>query len=391
MSSTISWPRLGLASLVLLGASLPCSQALAQSSYVLNTLVEPTADRVGGRMFASGQYDSQFGIDANDNVLGPAQYANGYYIDTNAPHIRRRYDKWLVQWPAGTASKANASKLIKAGDWTYMQLTFAPGARKVIIYSNGSAVYDADTRKLGSKLPGAYRGVAINDQGLVLWEEAISGFGATNYGTWSAAGSTTFPKVPDTYNTYTQVAAINLAGVVVGTSYSRDIVAETYDFRTITWSGNTMAVLDNRPDMLSQGLKINGSGQVLVSYHKRAECNAQYQCDVAPEYLGIFNGGEFTAINMPLVRDGNVTAGGLTNRGVVFGSYRLSDSGDGRGFIWQGGVFSDVTELVGKKGVSLPLGTVITDVLAMNEKGSMVVVTKSVRGVRGFARLVAKP
>ena len=92
-----------------------------QSSYTMTTLKPPS----GGGVGVGYAYDlsRSYGIDASDNVVGPAYYANGWYWDSNAPHLRKRYDPYVVRWPVSAgATSIMPAKLYKALDWTYMRL-----------------------------------------------------------------------------------------------------------------------------------------------------------------------------------------------------------------------------------------------------------------------------
>lgn len=357
--------------------------AQAQSGYTLTTLSPPTSGMVPT---SSGYMGHGFGIDSADQVVASASYYAGYYFDTNAPHIRKRYDPYIVRWPVSTAAAVMPTKLIKAPEWTFLDLIVSYDAKKVLMYSKGMAVFDVATLKLGPTMPSIYDGVSVNNAGVVAWNaKDYSG----THGIWSATGgSVVLSSAPDTG---IGVGAINGSGTLVGS-----VQKQTDQLgRAAMWVNGQMTVLDQRPGVGSAAIAISETGKV-VARSFLPYCHGLVNCDSYNDVEGVLENGVFTPIAGPAgpvpyqVRTQAISSGGLVVGYINTVSGRDVPA-DRRGFMWRDNTLIDMTEYLLAKGVALPAGAVITNVLAINDKGSMVAAMKNSKGVISLIRLAAKP
>lgn len=374
-------PRICRAVAGALLAAFASAVSHAQSSYVLTTLKPPTSGKLAA---TNGFLGHTFGIDASDQVVGRAAYYAGYYFDTNAPYFRTRYDPYVVRWPASTAASVLPTKVIKAPEWTYLDLSVSQDAKKVLMTSSGDSVVDVATMKAGLTIPATLDALAVNSAGTVVWNSRDGSL--TTFGTWNAtSGTTTFPAIQ---GGWAHLKSLNSKGVAVGWAQASTDPLK----RAAMWVGGQLSVLDQRPGVGSEAVLINDAGTV-VAQSLQPYCHGSFYCDHYPGPQGILANGVFTPIAGPDGPiDNQVAAQAMNNQGVVVGYLNPLDQDPAgrRGFIWRNNTLTDVTELLRSKGVALPVGAVITDVLAINDKGSMVAAMKA-GNVTSLVRLSAKP
>lgn len=362
---------------------LAAGQVHAQSSYVLTTLKPPTS---GLNRYANGNQQRTFGIDSADQVVGAAGYAAGIYLDVNGWTFKTRYDQYVVKWPASTAATVSPVKVIRAPDKNSLLLDVSTGAREVMVYSSGQAILDVATAKLGPTAPTTIELKQVNDQGVAVWWARDASTGGQ--GTWSAAtGAVTL--TPSAGLTAAP-RALNSQGLVVGSVN----LAGARASRAGQWLNGQWSVIDNRAgDVGSTAIEVNEQGVALVQ-SSTLNCKTVSYCLPIDTRYGVIANGVFSQIGggpgEPAVTWIEATA--INNQGAVVGHVRTSDTviTPARAFIWRSGVYSDLSTLMVSKGVSLPAGAVLTDALAINDKGSIVAVMQT-GSTQTLVRLTAHP
>jgi uncharacterized membrane protein len=175
--------------------------------------------------------------------------------------------------------------------------------------------------------------------------------------------------VPDS-SWNSESASINDAGQIVGTLTS--MVGEQHAVRwsqgVIDWTG---------PDR-TLAAAINASGQILVNTR-----GGYGHTGTAAVWTGN------TSVQLvPILANANVGGAAMNASGDVVGSY------GGKPFVWKSGVFHDLMQYAVEQGAKLPSGTVITEVLDINDRGDILVRTSRNTGfstVQGSARLNVTP
>lgn len=367
-----------LASLALWAAS----GAWAQSGYTMATLSPPS----GGQVAAGDAYDltRSFGIDAQGNVVGPARYPNGWYFDSNPPYLRKRYDYHVVRWPASSGSAAvSPTKLHKAATWSFMKLDVSSSTNKVLVYSKTQAVLDVPTLKLGAALPtmaNQQDAKLVNDAGTVLWLARSTNDG----GLIGASGlSQTLPS-PDASGI--RPRWVNNLGTVAG---DVQLAGESMS-RAAIWSQGQITVVDPRSDRGSRGLMINDAGMLLAE-SLSITCFGS-NCGPLPDSQGLLANGVYQAIVPTGASAGaTVQVQNMNNLGQVVGYASTDGSTNGRGFLWKDGQYRDLTTWLPSQGVTLPVGSRIRFVMAINDAGAMVAELVSFTNVATLVRLTPKP
>ncbi len=363
-------------------AAMTAGASWAQSRYTLTTLSPPS----GGLATGGYAYDltRSFGIDAQGNVVGPAAYANGWYWDSNAPYLRKRYDPHVVRWPASTSAAAVAPvKLLKAPDWTFMSIDVSSSAKKVLVYSKGQAVFDVATQKLGAALPtisNQQDAKVVNDAGAVLWKARST----RNAGVLSPTGVSQPLPSPDASGI--EARWLNNQGAVAGVVYAPGEKTG----RAAIWAQGQITVVDKRPGVGSTALLMNDAGHVLAT-SDRYTCNGDY-CSTLVENAGVFYQGNYTPILAPgAANPWQVQPQNMNNLGHVVGYVSYDGASGGRGFLWKDGQFFDLTAWLPTQGVTLPAGARIRYVMAINDAGAMVAELVSATNVSTLVRLTPKP
>jgi probable HAF family extracellular repeat protein len=362
---------------------LAAGQSHAQSSYALTTLKPPSG---GLNRYAHGYQQRSFGIDSADQVVGPAGYAAGVYLDVNGWTFKTRYDQYVVKWPASSAASVSPVKVIRAPDKNSLLLDVSTGAKKVMVYSSGQAILDVATARLGPKVPTTIDLKQVNDLGVAVWWARDTG--SSDQGTWSATTGTV--TLAPAAGVVAGGRALNTQGLVVGTVTPPG--ARTH--RAGQWLNGQWNVIDLRGgDVASEAIAVNEQGQALVQSHS-VTCPDPSYCLTVDTSIGVITDGSFRQIGggagEPAATWLEATA--INNQGVVVGHVRTSESQltPARAFVWQNGVYSDLTRLVATKGLTLPAGAVLTDALALNDKGSIVAVMQT-GSTQALVRLTARP
>lgn len=397
--------RFGALALVVWGAF--AGGAHAQSSYRMTEL-KPASTNVL-------QPVDGWAIDATGQVVGTASYAAGYTFGTTSsftPGWIAVFKPYMTRWPAGTAASVAGSKLTTTAGFLEAA---SPNGQKVLSPSaTGHALYDTVTKKTLGKVPLAPQSStisstteAVNNTGTVVVNVYGSVAGESPYLTHARSWSVSqgLKALPEAGHVGSAAHAINASGVVAGAVST----APNQLHQAALWVNGQLQVIPQSAGTASLAFQVNDKGQALVR-----RSTLEGSCAAAGDYLPCEVGRSTVSL-----RDGNVetallAAGDartiaralLNNAGVVVGRYERADAPrardvypeaiqgraeSGRAFIWQAGVFSELTTWVSTKGVTLPAGSVLTDVLAINDQGSMVVQMVGPNNVASFVRLVAAP
>jgi uncharacterized membrane protein len=390
--------------LLALALGLVLTHSHAQSTYVVSTLKPASAE--GLRAYAAA-----WSVDAADNVVSSAGYASAYSYDLFKSKFVPIYRPYVVRWAANGTATVAASKLYASGDL----LDAASPNGQLLMFSTSRLLYDTVARKSLGKLPvDAYSGrvSAVSNQGVAVFNQFersppnLPLMDTTRAKTWSVSKGVQSLDDKGFYGAWAQ--SVNAAGVVVGAV----VVSETKMNQAALWVNGQLQLLPQPANSASMAFDINDKGQALVRRAQIRSCPASNNlpavpiCGVGPSTVYLREGGVENALLAPGDERGIVSAH-INLAGVVVGRYRVAanrlDSNvwpqenasivakDGRAFIWQKGVFSDLTAYVSSQGVALPAGAVLTDAMAISDKGSLVVQAVLADGSEAYLRLLAKP
>jgi len=402
--------RFGAFALIVSGAF--AGAAHAQSSYRMAVL-EPASDR-GLDVGTLGQW----GIDATGQVVTTVQHSAGYTFGiTNSftPGWIPLYRSYPTRWPAGTAASVAPVKL--STSFTLMEQA-SPSGQKLVLRGNatGYALYDTVTKKtlsLGSLVPNSSTSAAIiagvNNAGTTLVNVlgTVAGEPQTlrHAKMWTPGQG--LKALPEGGYLGAVTTGINAAGLVVGAVTT----APTQLHQAALWVNGQLQVIPQATNTASIAFQPNDKGQFLVRRSTMSgSCatspSSYSSCATVDSTVYLREGSAEKALLAP--GDARyISRALLSNAGVVVGRHEaiygpnvpdayaesvLSRGEGGSAFIWQAGVFSDLTTWVRAKGVTLPAGGVLTDVLAINDQGSMVVqMTTTPKLTYTILRLVAVP
>ncbi|MEY4764632.1 MAG: hypothetical protein RI907_1305 [Pseudomonadota bacterium] len=381
--------------------------AQAQSKYVMTTL-KPASPAVPLR-----GYFANWAIDPSDQVFGSTEFFEGYTWLLSALAFRPKYTQYVARWPATTASSVSPVKALAA---TNLLATASPDGRLLAVI-NGPGVYDTSTKKLVAAMPrDNMLALAMNNAGVVLTHVSSSytvdlggdvgtlEFYLNHAHTWSSAKGE--QALPEGGGVASAAWSINASGTIAG-----QIVEPVRNLsQAVLWSGGQVQGIPQPADTAAVAVAVNDKGQVLLRRAPVRNClvrtDKRTYCEVMPDTLYLRDNGTETVVQAGSL-DRWVATAFMNNADVVVGRqvtgslpiwYGLSatrdDSGndaDGRAFIWQQGTFSDLTDWVSRKGVTLPAGAVLTRALAINDKGSIVAQLRLANGTSSIVRLTAKP
>lgn len=400
-----AWQCLG----VLVG--LACAvTAQAQSTYVLSTLKPATS----AAPLRASVVNPWF-IDANDHVLGTAEYFTGYTWLLSALAFRPVYTAHVSRWPATTASSVSPSKWVSSAN----SLASASPNGRLLMLTNGDALYDVSSKKVVGALPASPRALAgaVNNAGtalgttyetrtvpLVPGSPGVYSWQISHAATWTAATGLTM--LPEGSAASSDAHAINASGTVAG-SVTDDA---TRLQQAALWVGGTLQRLPQAAQSASAAIQINDKGQMLIRREPLVSCPPESlgltNCYVNVGAVYLYDNGVEVAL-MPPDATRWISSAFLNNQGVVVGRYRTGalggtqhlgpsreesfDAAAGRAFIWQKGVFADLTDWVKSKGVGLPSGAVLTQAVALNDRGSIVAQLRLSNGTTSMVRLTARP
>lgn len=350
-----------------LACCLSQGAAQAQSSYTLTVLKGPA---LGGIETMSPR---QWAIDQKDQVIGAAQYFSTFkFVPGRGLLFAPTYDSYVARWPATTAASVSPTKLSSSPAYI-KQVSYTGG--KILLH-NDLGVFDTVTRTL-TPLPVPLRAIDQLNDVYLLWNDAE--LQAT--GTWRAdQGYQTLPYAP-----YTRASGslINAVGSVVG-----GVADGSGTGRVALWANGQLQVLDTAPD--TSAIMINSVNQVLLNRYLtlgQSSCAADGTC---PVRYSLWSNGVSTPM-VTTVDDGDMVPAVISKKGEVLGTIQRA-TGREHAFIWRNGVFSDLTAEVRAKGAKLPTGAVLKEVLAINDKGSILAVMRhGTPTTLSTVRLTAKP
>lgn len=395
--------RLAALSLLL---ALAATASQAQSSYTLSELKPPAK---GGIIDPySTVYGKVWVIDASDRVVSSVTDVERYVLKYIG--FVPEYGNFVYRWPASASSSVAGSRLYSKP--AELQGVTPDGLRIAIGSSTGSVVRDTVQGKtLATNPAGLFGNYLMNNQGLVVGltlatPAEYQATGASYLAARVTLGGTAAPLGASGYGS-TYAWAVNAAGLVGGS------VQESDEPRThaAIWRNGRAQVLPEPAGHVSTVVALNDKEQALILRAPVSGCalvpdTNDKSCNLGVPLVVLRTGTTETA----LLGAGDARGLGrvfLNNAGVVVGRINslTVPVGDGplvpltnhgvygaepRTFIWQNGTLSDLTTWVGNKGAKLPAGAVLTDVLALNDKGSLVAVMKA-NGTQRYVRLTAKP
>jgi hypothetical protein len=388
--------RLGAVSLLL---ALSASAAQAQSSYTLSVLKAPSSPY-------AMPLASQWAIDSSQQVTGPAWWFTTYNLNPITFKLVASYDRYVTRWAASTSSSVSPTKLYTK-QWDVAS-SVSPNGRKVVL-TYTRQLYDATARTAVPTDPAAGMTAGVTNDGVIAVNvprgiDLQAPLSPTfSPATWrQGAGLVMLPQGQAGGGV---VSAINASGTVAGAVLD----GVTSVAHAALWSAGALQLLPEVPGQASQVLGLNDPGQALLM-RARVSCPlpGQQGCTYSPGLLSVRTNGQEQAVDpgpgrailRALINGSGVVVGHtelLTGQEVDGGQFApgglgySSGNGSGRAFIWANGVFSDLTTVVAGKGAKLPSGAILTNVLALNDQGSLVAVMKASDGVLSVVRLTAKP
>lgn len=209
-----------------------------------------------------------------------------------------------------------------------------------VIYGENNRVYIWNAGSLTDLGEGYPYAVNENNQ--------IAGYFAGTFGIWTNGTVTPIP-IPSSAS-YSYATGINIHGDVVGLAYYPDAQA----FRGFLWSNGTLldlgTVLGN---VRSYAYGINDQRQVVGYYQNSSAMNSAF----------ILNNGVIQDLALPA---SNVYAFAVNNSAQVIGTYIVTGSQAVHPFVWQNGVFHDLTQVFGTPKYGQPC-----NVASINDKGQI--------------------
>ncbi len=372
--------------------------AQAQTAYSL-TVLKPAATAYQARLSDLNTWS----IDAGNRVTSTATWVTSYtftYVGT----FKALYDTFPARWAAGTGASVSPTKLYTA-HWDALAAASPNG--QLLLLNFTRQFYDTASRKA---TPIDYNSgglSAVNNSGLVsLTLLADSGLPSPFAprqvpATWRSGGAVTALPVGAAGGGI--AVAVNASGLVAGSVLDPVTAAP----RGALWSGSTLQTLADAPGTASLLIGLNDQGQSLVV---RSTVNCPQPgvvaCGFGPRRLALrFADGTEQPVT-PL--DGRSVARAVLNgKGVVAGRLQITPAQgespaypsldrsfnppDGRAFIWVNGVMQDLATYLAAKGVKLPTGATLVDVVAINDQGSMVAeMVAADQSTTSFVRLTAR-
>jgi hypothetical protein len=380
-------------SLGLLGAPA----ARAQTAYSL-TVLKPAATQFQSRL---SDLDTWY-IDAGNRVTSTANWVTSYtftYVGTFKP----LFDDFPARWAAGTGTSVSPTKLYTA-HWD--RLAAASPNGQLLLLNFTRQLYDTASRKA---TPIDYNSgglSAVNNSGLV----ALTLLPDSNLPSPLAPR-----RIPATWRSGGVVAPLPVGtaggGIAIAVNASGLVAGSVTDPVTdvphgALWSGSLLQAFPDAPGNASLLIALNDQGQSLV-VRSTANCPQPgvVACGFGPRRLALrFADGTEQPV-LPLAGY-SLARAVLNGKGVVAGrlqltpaqgesgSYPSLDRGynpvDGRAFIWASGVTQDLGTYLAGKGVKLPTGAKLVDVVAINDQGSMVAEMVAADQSTSFVRLTAR-
>jgi hypothetical protein len=181
------------------------------------------------------------------------------------------------------------------------------------------------------------------------------------------------------------------------------------------WRQGQLTVLDGAADQGSFATGLSELGHVLVVGYRYTlvpgnTSTPSYQATRGPSSYTVFYNGQRLSLSCPAALS-HALASAISPSGLVVGqcSANLGDTyvstefppatlqpnpptevqGQGQAWIWKDGVGTELASYLTARGVKLPAGLVLRHVLAVNAKGSMVVLTLNASGQPGLVKFNA--
>lgn len=374
--------RIPLATVLMLSAMLAAPMAArAQSTYVMTTL--------------SGSFssDEPLKLDSQNRVLGTLQIKvgtrpNRYWWGLPEAVYAGFIGQWAQPIFGGTVSATQLSK--QAG---FLAAASANGDKLV---ADRIGLYDRATKAF-QVLPGALEyPLDVNNAGTVIGVrtsdptppgEPVAD--ANNPDAWRRALTWTpgqaLLTLPTGGFTGADARAINNAGVIAGAVFK---APSMLNMRAARWVNGALEVLESEPGKVSWSLDIGDGGHILIEkatpqitpVPSEVTVGGIYnRIDLVNPIYGVMHQGNFTQIVSGIPGYSAVTARQVNASGTVIGVVLSDPPPPGasyktpRAYIWQNGQMQDLTTLVASKGVKLPAGAVLDNVVSINDQGSLVV------------------
>lgn len=380
-------------------AACACATAAqAQSSYSLTVLKPPSKGGVYLPDMLVAPDTQHWMINAGDQVVATVSDVTKYtYSIQYLFSPRPVFDDYVYRWPAGTGTSVSGSRLTSSPN----ALLAASGTGKKLVLRSG--LYDLAASKALGALPAALaKAVVVNDSGVVVAGPVY----AQQWTPGQANGQT----LPSATGQIGEARAINASGLVAGAVVNRSNFLQ----QAAVWSSGAVQVMPGVSGVSSLVTQVNDKGQMVVMRAPQLDCvdtEVIKGCKMGPRSVflrepngvetALLGAGDERRLGRMLLNNAGVVVGcqssPTTQVPVVNGFSLLSPTLDqsscldgGRAYIWQKGVLSDLTTYVTSKGVKLPAGAVLTDVVAINDKGSLVA-QMNVGTAKSLVRLTAKP
>jgi hypothetical protein len=380
--------------LLALSTSLVVPVAQAQSAYILTTLKIP-----------SPSTDERLNIDTSSRVTGTVTLLAGFRSDSALAGLPGPYYKnYMGQWAVSTAgATVSHTKVSNTSGFLYCA---SPDGSKLV---SEAGLYDRAANKFQT-MPLAYAS-GVNNAGKVVGIGSVSApagaqVDANNSDAYARATTWSPGQAATTLLTNAQFPGarafgVNNAGVVAGAVYGAQ---STLNTRAARWVNGVLEVLENQPGKGSLALDVSDGGQVLMlgwdtQVVRVPLSDTQFfdRVDQINTVFGVFANGAYTPIVSNMAGYTVYSARGINSAGTVIGVLGPDQSAGStattrRAYIWQNGLMRDLTTLVASKGVKLPTGAVLNNVVAINDQGSLVAAYNNPKTQAPvYVRLQAKP
>jgi hypothetical protein len=377
-----------------LSASLNVQVAHAQSAYTLTTLKMP-----------SESSDRRLNIDTKSRVTGTVTLLAGFRSDSALGGFPGPYyNNYMGQWAVSTAgTTVSYAKVSSTPGFLYCA---SPDGNKLV---SEAGLYDRTTNKFQA-MPLAYAS-DVNNAGKVVGIDSVNApagaqVDSNNIDAYARAKTWSPGQAATTLVTNAQFPGarafgVNNAGVVAGVVYGAQ---STLNTRAARWVNGVLEVLENQPGKGSLALDVSDGGQVLImgwdtQVVRVPLSDNQFfdRVDQINTVFGVFANGAYTPIVSNVVGYTVYNARGINSSGTVVGVLGPDLSAGStattrRAYIWQNGLMRDLTTLVASKGVKLPTGAVLSNVVAINDQGSVVAAYNNPKTQAPvYVRLQAKP
>jgi hypothetical protein len=416
----------------------------AQSSYAMTVLKPGAVDAATPLQYQRDAY-----IDSQDRVLGDLIYDDGLkpvIVGFNGVFPKFRLEKtfshYVVRYAASSAASVSPVKVLTKS--AYLALVSPGGlfsARWAVPAANNTVPSAEAANWVSVPTPqgqpiGYFSGEAIQagptvgGSGVVLQGSGSSGPWVHQLDVptvWSSAGGWRYLPQPAGYQGG-RVFGLNSRGEAVGEVYAVDDLRPA----AVRWTAAGAELMPAPSGQAATALALSDQGHVLKATRAYSISGAPGNPTSPVTVMGIhhwsvsFNGQDTaltcTAAGLPHVQAFDMSATGvvvgrcgsypspfdlpfgsitqtytqnLTSAYPKSATLRLMGAAftpaQSRAFIWQNGVMTDLTAWVVAKGLKLPAGTVFTNAVSINAKGSIVAEYIDAAGKYALVRLTATP